>query len=95
MVNWEKSDLELSSRIQYLGILIDTSLEVFPSEAWLSRFWDAATSFLTLCHPCQCQASDLHFTGSEPDGMEAGCVPASLGPSVSLCHPPVCLGRSC
>ena len=34
VVNWEKKDLEPSSCVQYLGMLIDTSWEkVFPSDS--------------------------------------------------------------
>ena len=52
VVNWEKSDLHHSTHVQYLGMLIDTSLEkVFPSEARLSYFREVATSFLALPSP--------------------------------------------
>ena len=48
VVNWEKSDLQLSTRVQYLGTLIDTSLEAFPPGACLARFREVVTSFLIL-----------------------------------------------
>ena len=52
VINWEKSDLHPSTRVQYLGMLIDTSLKmVFPSEARLSQFQEVATSFLVLPSP--------------------------------------------
>ena len=52
VINWEKSDLHLSTGVQNQGMLIDTSLEkVFPSEAQQSHFRKVATSFLTLMLP--------------------------------------------
>ena len=52
VINWEKSDLHPSTCVQYLGMLIDTSLEkVFPSKSRLSRFREVATSFLALPSP--------------------------------------------
>ena len=55
IVNWEKSDLRPSTRVQYLGMLIDTSLEkVFLSEARLACFREMATSFLLLPSPPAC-----------------------------------------
>ena len=52
VINWEKSDLHPSTHVQYLDMLIDTSLEkVFPSEARLSQFQEVATSFLALPSP--------------------------------------------
>ena len=49
IVNWEKSDLQPSTCVQYLGLLVDTSLEeVSPLEARLARFREVATSFLLL-----------------------------------------------
>ena len=46
VINWEKSTL------QYLSMMIDTSLErVFPSQARLVRFWEVASSFLLLPSP--------------------------------------------
>ena len=45
-------DLQPSTRVQYMGILRDTSLSrVFPSQACLARFWEVATSFLQLPSP--------------------------------------------
>ena len=52
IVNWEKSDLQPSTRVQYLGMLLDTSLEkVFPLQACLACFRDVVTSFLLLLLP--------------------------------------------
>ena len=52
MVNWKKSDLVPSTCLQYLGMVLDTSLEwVFPSQDRLSRFREVATSFLLLPSP--------------------------------------------
>ena len=49
IVNWEKSDLQQSTHLQYLGMLIDMSLErVFPSQACCARFWEVAMAFLQL-----------------------------------------------
>ena len=46
-VNWEKSDIQLFTRVQYLRLLVDKCLEkVFPSEAHLARFQAVATFFL-------------------------------------------------
>ena len=42
-----------------------------------------------LCHPHQYQASSVRVPGSGPDGLEAGRVPAPVGPSVYLCLPTV------
>ena len=47
-----------------------------------------------LYHTCQCQASSLHLSGSRPDGLEAGHVPAPLGQSVCLCLPTVCSAQA-
>ena len=39
VMNWEKSDLNPSSRAQYLGMLIDTIRErVYPVDTWIIRF---------------------------------------------------------
>ena len=55
IVNWEKSVLRPSTCVQYLGLLVDTSLmQVFPSEAHLGLFWAMATSFLLLPSPPVC-----------------------------------------
>ena len=52
VVNWEKSNLQPSTRVQYLEMLIDTSLEkVFLSGPCLARFREVATSFLLLPSP--------------------------------------------
>ena len=46
IVNWEKSDLQPSTRVQHLEMLIDMSHErLFPSQACLGRFREVATSF--------------------------------------------------
>ena len=51
-VNWENSNFQPSTCVQYLGMLIDTSLEkAFPSEARQARFRELATSFLLLPSP--------------------------------------------
>ena len=47
-----KYNLKPSTHVQYLGLLVDTSLrEVLPSEACLARFQAVATSFLLLPSP--------------------------------------------
>ena len=52
IVNWEKSNLQPSTCVQYLGMLIDTSLEkVYPSQARLAHFLEVATLFLQLPSP--------------------------------------------
>ena len=52
VINWEELDLQLSTRLQYLGTVIDFSQErVFPSEARMSQFWDLAAGFLALPSP--------------------------------------------
>ena len=52
MVNWEKSDLQSFTCLQYLGMMIDISLErVFPSQARLDHFREVASSFLHLLSP--------------------------------------------
>ena len=49
VINWEKSDLQPSTRVRYLGMLIGTSLEsVFLSQARLAHFREVATSFIRL-----------------------------------------------
>ena len=49
MINWDKSDFQPSTRLQYIGMLIDSSLErVFPSQVRLDRFREVAMSFLRL-----------------------------------------------
>ena len=48
----------------------------------------------SLWHPLQCQAPALLLTSSGPDGLEAECVPAPLGPSVYLCLPAVCSAQA-
>ena len=51
IVKWEKSDLQPSARHQYLGMLIDTSLErIFPSQACLARFGRWRRLFCSFCH---------------------------------------------
>ena len=51
VVNWKKSNLIPSTRLQYLGMVIDTTIElVFPSAVRLSRFRELATSFFQLHH---------------------------------------------
>ena len=47
-----------------------------------------------LCHPRLCQASSLRLSGSRPDGLEAGCIPAPLGQSVCLCLPTICSAQA-
>ena len=39
---------------------------------------------------CQCQDSYLYLSGSGSNGLEAGRIPAPLGPSVGLCLPTIC-----
>ena len=57
--------------------------------------WGVGSSpSLPLCHPCQCQDSSVRISGSGPDGLEAGRIPASLGPSVGLCLPTVCSAQA-
>ena len=52
VINWEKLDLQPTTRVQYLGMVIDTSRErVFPSYTQLSRFLVLAVKFLTLPSP--------------------------------------------
>ena len=52
IINWEKSDLEPTSRVQYLVMVIGTSRErVFPSDARVCRFWDLVARFLLLRSP--------------------------------------------
>ena len=52
VVDWEKSDLQPSTHVQHLGMLIDTSLKkVFPSGAHLARFREVAISFPLLLSP--------------------------------------------
>ena len=52
VVNWEKLDPQLSTLVQYLGMLIDTFPEkVFPFEACLTHFWEVAISSLLLPLP--------------------------------------------
>ena len=49
MINWDKSDFQPSTRLQYIGMLIDSSLErVFPLQVRLDRFREVAMSFLRL-----------------------------------------------
>ena len=49
VVNWKKLDILPSTCLQYLGMVIDASLEsVFPSQNRLSWFREVATSFLLL-----------------------------------------------
>ena len=60
-----KSDLQPSTHVQPLGMLIDTSLEkVFLLEASLADFWGAATSFLLIPSPCSssCWATRLRWS---------------------------------
>ena len=52
IVNWEMSDLQPSTHVQYLGMLMDTSLEkVFLSQVCLACFWGAATLHLVSVAP--------------------------------------------
>ena len=54
VINWEKLDFQPSTRVQYLGMVIDTSLErVFPSEAQLYRFREVVSVFLALPSPVE------------------------------------------
>ena len=49
VINMEKSDLEPTSKVQYLGMLIDTMWEgVFLTASRIVRFWDLAARFLLL-----------------------------------------------
>ena len=51
-INWEKLDLQPSTWMQYLVMVIDTSREsAFPSETRMSRFRDLAAGFLALPSP--------------------------------------------
>ena len=50
--DWEKSDLEPSSRAQYFGMLIDTIRErALWADSRIVRFWDLADNFLLLTSP--------------------------------------------
>ena len=52
VVNWKKSNLIPSTRLQYLVMVIDTTIEqVFPSTVRLSWSRELATSFFQLHHP--------------------------------------------
>ena len=51
---WEKSDLQPSTQVPYLGMVIDTSQEMMlPSEARMSRFQDLAIRFHALPSPAR------------------------------------------
>ena len=52
VVNWKNSDLVSTTRLQYLGMILDTTLDwVFPSKDRLLWFRESATSFFQLHHP--------------------------------------------
>ena len=49
VINWEKSDLKLSSRAQYLGMLMDTIKErVSMTNFWMINFRDLMDQFIVL-----------------------------------------------
>ena len=52
VINWEKSDLQPSTWVRYLGMVIDASQErMLPSDARMSHFQDLAIGFLALPSP--------------------------------------------
>ena len=81
MVNWKKSDLVPSTHLQYLSMVIDTSLEqVFPSQDRLSQFKEVATSFLLLPSQPACMWQQLlsHMSSLErflPEGTHSHATP--------------------
>ena len=94
VVNWEWSDLHLSTLVQYLGMLIDTSLEkVFSSEARVSSFRDVRLPSWPFCHPqhacgSSCWVTWLHWRGFSLEVTQAYAV-VPQGPLVPYG------GRSC
>ena len=81
IVNWEKSDLQLSTRVQYLGMLISTSLQSPPvtsSSCLVSGGSDVIPSAsFTLCMDVAavCWAAWRRWNACFP-GVAPACVPS-------------------
>ena len=81
VINWEKSDLQLSTPLQYFGMTIDTSLKrVFLLQARLVPLREVASSFLSLPSPPASMWQELlgHMASLEhPVASERPLVPGN------------------